>query len=216
MHRPARRKWLLTGGLALCGASVCIYGSLKRVAGRPCTCATRAERPAPAAGCRWRQPRRSRPSWWKWSWSPLTTGSWPSGWSNIQTSKRAALLAELADAESLMNEAAELRGAGVYDKALWEKQFYPAKARADAARAAMAALPDPDVELLRTRSAAGGMRCRCGRGGRCWSGSSTVWEVKPATARGRSTMSTAERIDSRTETVAAAGRPHFRPSAGTL
>ena len=61
--------------------------------------------------------------------------------------ERARLLAELAEAEDLMNEAAELRGAGVYDKPRWERQFLPAKARADAARAGLAALPDPDIEM---------------------------------------------------------------------
>ncbi len=46
-----------------------------------------------------------------------------------------------------MDEAAELRGAGIYDRARWERQFLPAKGRADATRAALAALPDPDIEL---------------------------------------------------------------------
>jgi hypothetical protein len=61
--------------------------------------------------------------------------------------EREKLLAQLKHAEELMDEAAELRGAGVYDERRWEKQFLPAKASADEARAALAALPDPDIEL---------------------------------------------------------------------
>lgn len=61
--------------------------------------------------------------------------------------ERAALLAELADAEATITEAVTLRGQGIYTAQQRDDQLYPAKARADRARAALAALPDPDVEL---------------------------------------------------------------------
>jgi site-specific DNA recombinase len=100
--------------------------------------------------------------------------------------ERERLLAQLSSAEELMDEAAELRGAGVYDKRQWEKQFLPAKANADAARAALAALPDPDVELppldqLRERWGEMPLKQRRAFLDRCVG----YVEIKPAVRKGR-------------------------------
>jgi site-specific DNA recombinase len=61
--------------------------------------------------------------------------------------ERAALLAELADVTETMRTAARLWGAGDLDEATFREFHDPAKARADAARARLAALPEADIEL---------------------------------------------------------------------
>ena len=199
VHRPARRKWLLTGGLAVCG----LCGSPTLVApkkgGGPSMYVCHHTKGTAACG--------------RVSLSPaemvkelvveqvlyrLDNPKLAKRLVEHPDPKRAALLAELSEAESLMSEAAELRGAGVYDKALWERQFYPAKARADTARAGLAALPDPDVELppadqIRKRWEEMPLRQRRALLDRFLESV----EIAPATTRGRSTLTTAERIEQR-------------------
>jgi hypothetical protein len=116
--------------------------------------------------------------------------------------ERARLLAEVASAEEDMTEAVTLRGQGIYTAQQRDQQFYPAKQRADRARAALAALPDPDVDLppadqVRERWESGKLTLRQQR---------TLLQryiesvqVKPAERRGRSKLTTEERIAERVD-----------------
>jgi DNA invertase Pin-like site-specific DNA recombinase len=199
----AGRRWLLTGGLAVCGAC-----------GEPLSVVNKGEvagQTRYAYACHIKGGREDACG--KVSLAPaeviedLVVAQVLQALDNPKMAKRlvadpdpkrARLLAEVADAEGLMNEAAELRGAGVYDKERWERQFYPAKARAEAGRAALAAMPDPNVVLPPADQVADrweNMPLRQQRA--LLERFIEVVTVLPATTRGRSKLSTAERVDSR-------------------
>ena len=150
-HRSHGRRWLLTGGLARCGLcdSRLIVGGQRRSGGGW----------VPAYQCHTMSgPDACR----KVSVSPaevvekLVVGAVLDSLNRPEMAallaahpdpERDALRAELHDAEDTMHHAAEMRGIGDIDWETWEAMHRPAKARADAAHARLAALSDPDVDL---------------------------------------------------------------------
>jgi DNA invertase Pin-like site-specific DNA recombinase len=200
-HRSGGRRWLLTGGLARCGLChqrlVVVQTGAGMVASYSCH---RTAGPDNCCGV---------------SLSPasvvedyvvgqvLDAIEDPKVAARLKTDldpKRKALLVELADARALMDEAAELRGAGVYDKSLWEKQFFPANARAEAARSALVALPDFDVELPPADQIAERWKEMPLRQRRALLERFVeVVEVMPAAKLGRPTQTPWERVDERVE-----------------
>lgn len=141
-HRPGGRKWLLTGGLircGRCGGRMVVVPRLKGVNAYACLnvgCGKCSVRPAEMVETLVAE-------------AVFEALDEPAMAARLVDNdpRREELLGEIADAQADMTEAATLKGRGDYDAAQRDAQFYPAKARADAARAALAALPQPDVDL---------------------------------------------------------------------
>jgi DNA invertase Pin-like site-specific DNA recombinase len=145
------RRWLLTGGLArcgLCGARMVVGGQRRRGGGW-----------IPAYQCHTMSgPDACR----KVSVSPaeaverLVTDAVLDALDRPEMAARLAaqpdperqrLLDDLHDATDTMLRAGQMRGRGEIDWETWESMHVPAKARADAASARLAALADPEVDL---------------------------------------------------------------------
>jgi DNA invertase Pin-like site-specific DNA recombinase len=200
VHRPARRRWLLTGGLARCGVCdspmlvapkrgggpsmyVCHHtkdGACGRVSLSPAEVVEQlvVEQVLDALD----KPKLAK---------RLIEHPDP---------QRAGLLADLARAQEDMRQAAERKDSGRIDWETFDALHDPAKARAEAARAALAALPDPDVELppadqVRERWEEMPLRQKRAVLERFLE----AVEVLPATTRGRSKLTTNERVDARLE-----------------
>jgi DNA invertase Pin-like site-specific DNA recombinase len=203
-RRATPRRWLLTGGLAVCGRCRSklgvIYanlpvGATERIAAYGCHTSVGSD----ACGRVSISPAETVEEYVVLQvLDALDRPEVAARLLSHPDPERARLLGELAEAEAVMNEAAELRGAGIYDKPRWERQFYPAKARADAARAALDALPDPHVDLPpadQVREAWEEMPLRARRA--LLERFVEAVEIAPAASRGRSTLTAWERVEQR-------------------
>jgi DNA invertase Pin-like site-specific DNA recombinase len=157
-HRSRGRRWLLTGGLARCGncGAPMIVGGQRR---RESAVAVDGRRWEPAYQCHTLSgPDACRSV----SVNPASlveevvvatvldaveSGRIAAKITDTPDPERARLRGMLHDAEDTMHRAAELRGSGDIDWSTWESMHWPAKARADGAREALAAMTDPEVDL---------------------------------------------------------------------
>jgi DNA invertase Pin-like site-specific DNA recombinase len=154
-HSSARR-WLLSSGLLRCGLCGVAMVTHRTNQGTLYYCATtRRQR-----GCgRLSVGPAAKVDEWVYEQllGQLSTPEMAERLTAHLSEDKARLLAERARAGDLMNEAASLRGSGVYSLEQWERQFYPAKAAFDAASDALGALTDdpaldvPSVGVVRER-----------------------------------------------------------------
>jgi DNA invertase Pin-like site-specific DNA recombinase len=197
-HRAAGRKWLLTSGLARCGLCREPLRVVPSDDGVPAYCCHRTAGTLNCGGVKLSPAPVVEEYVAGQVLDALDRPEMAARLTADPDPKRAALLAELADAEGSMTEAVTLKGEGVYTAQQRDAQFHPAKARAEAARSALAALPDPDVELppadqIAKRWEAMPLRQRRALLERFLE----VVEVLPATSRGRPKQSAWERVAQR-------------------
>jgi DNA invertase Pin-like site-specific DNA recombinase len=147
-HRSRGRRWLLTGGLAVCGGckSPLIVGVQGRAGSQAYLCHTLSG-PDACCGVSVNPAEVVEEVVVDLVFDAIESGRLAARLVANVDPERERLHAVLHDAEDTIVRAAQLRGAGDIDWTTWEAMHRPAKARADGAKAALAALDDPDVDL---------------------------------------------------------------------
>ena len=152
-QRP-RRKWLLTGGLAVCGkcgAQMAAGPRRKRLDGTTSDAAYRCRgKTNGIAGCGNVSIGPAEVVEEYVSGQVLDLLDDPRVASRLAAApdaERTPLVEELAEVDAVIAKVAEELGTGAMDFGTWETFHRPAKARADALRARLAELSDPEVDL---------------------------------------------------------------------